>query len=459
MLEQLAEAAGILAELEAGDAHLGIELGSGRSCTVPLRTLAFVTIKAECVVLVLVDGTELTARPSKSLVSVAARLAAHPAFVRAQNGYLVNLDLVDRITRTGQGKYVLDLTSGQQVPLLQNQQAVMDYFQLKRLDHVDPWNERQAIILKENLRDFDDDIRRFPNEDIFRLFSDGTGQLIIKQVIGNIIWQAYSWILAGKLPLFDGNLRSFWYSHIKPVLGRVLTEIGENQYESMSGVFAQYVGEYHLFHYSDFGFVEDNDSSRIIGAKCPQVIVLAEKRGHWRTLQTINDQTGATAISLGGQPSLMTTEYFVADLAKAVPLDQPFHLIADVDYDPSGQIIAESFQNQLRAMGVKNTTLHYLILPVNFTADELKYFQYPVKNVVQGDQTKVKQWMHPDKRTYPNREPGGIPDENGVLQPMGLESDAMPRKRIIDLAVAEVQNSLHPDGKRHGPAIHGFPYP
>ena len=69
----------------------------------PLRTLAFVTIKAERVVLVLVDGTELTARPSESLVSVAARLAAHPPFVRAQNGYLVNLDLVDRITRTGQG--------------------------------------------------------------------------------------------------------------------------------------------------------------------------------------------------------------------------------------------------------------------------------------------------------------------------------------------------------------------
>lgn len=460
MKAKLDEVGQVLDEIAAADAELGLELGTGQVQTVRLASLAYATLRGGRVVLALANGQEVQARSSETLVSLTERLKPFPAFIRAHNAYLVNLDLVDTITRTGAGEYALTLAGGAQVPLLQNHQAVKDHFQLKSLDNVVPWNERLAIIIKENLRDFDRDIRMMETADIQRLFADGTGQLVVTQLIGNIAWQAFNWIQAGKTPPIDGNLRSFWYSHIKPVLGRVLPKLDERQYGDMSAVFAKYVGDYHLFRYADFGFVEDSDANRIIGDRHPQVIVLAEKKGHWRTLQKIAAQTGATVISLGGQPSLMATEFFVEALAKATSLDTPLHLITDVDYDPSGQIIAESFRDQLRQMGAKPVAMRHLIAPVNFTADEVKYFKYPVKNDSSSDKTKVKRWLNPDRRKYPDREPAGIVDENGVRQSMGLESDAMPKDRLMELAAAAVASAAAPPGtKERRVAVRGFPYP
>lgn len=460
MKEKLKEAARTLAALNAADACLGIETGNGQVQTVPITAIAYAAMDKGRVVLSLNDGRQVQVRPSDTLAGLLARLKRHAPFIRSHNAYLINLDQVDTIRRVRAGEYALTLFNGARVPLLQDLQAFMDYFGIASLDNVIPWNKRLAIILKENLRDFDKDIRLMPTEDIQRLFADGTGRLIITQLIGNIAWQAYSWIKSGRLDPFDGNLRSFWYSHIKPVLGRVLPAVNEGHYGAMSGVFARYVGTYGLFRYADFGFVEDNDSLRAIGDRHPQVIVLAEKKGHWRALQRIHAQTGATVISLGGQPSLMTTEYFVAALAQATPLDQTFHLITDVDYDPSGQIIAESFRAQLRQMGMKHSTIRHLIEPANFTAEELKYFKYPVKNDSPSDRAKVKQWLNPDRRRFPDRLPGGLLNEKGQREPMGLESDAMPRDRLLQLAAAAVEAVTRPPSRRRAkpPRIEGFPY-
>lgn len=460
MQAKLKAAAKTLAALKSADAALGVETGSGQVQAVPIRTIAYATMQGGRVQLALTDGRQVLARPSDTLAGLLARLKRHAPFIRSHNAWLVNLDQVDTIRKLGKGEYELTLTNGERVPLLQQQKAVKDYFGLPTLDNVSPWNEKLAAILKENLRDFDDDIRLMPTEDLQRLFSDGTGQLVITQLIGNIAWQAYGFIKSGRIDPFDGNLRSFWYSHVKPVLGRVLPAVNEGHYGAMSGVFTKFIGDYHLFRYADFGFTDDNGSSRKIGDKHPQVIVFAEKRGHWRTLEKIHDATGATVITLGGQPSLMTTEYFVDELAKAVDLKQTFHLVTDVDYDPSGLIIAESFQDQLRQMGVKQTTLTHLILPKHFKPDEIKYFKYPVKNESPSDRAKVRQWLKPDRRKYPDREPGGIVNEAGEREAMGLESDAMDKRRLISLAEVAVTNAVRPPGASplEPPPIDGFPY-
>jgi hypothetical protein len=165
-------------------------------------------------------------------------------------------------------------------------------------------------------------------------------------------------------------------------------------------------------------------------------------------------------ITLGGQPSLMTTEYFVAELEKTADLKQTFHLVTDVDYDPSGLIIAESFRDQLRQMGVRQTTLTHLIKPDNFKPDEVKYFKYPVKNESPSDRAKVRQWLKPDRRKYPDREPGGIVNEAGEREPMGLESDAMDKRRLISLAEFAVASAVRPPGTPplEPPPIEGFDY-
>ena len=105
--------------------------------------------------------------------------------------------------------------------------------------------------------------------------------------------------------------------------------------------------------------------------------------------------------------------------------------------------------------------MRHLITPANFTAEEVKYFKYPVKNESPSDRAKVKQWLNPDRRKYPEREPGGIVDENGVRQPIGLESDAMPKDRLMELAAAAaVANAAAPPGtKECRVVVRGFPYP
>jgi hypothetical protein len=86
---------------------------------------------------------------------------------------------------------------------------------------------------------------------------------------------------------------------------------------------------------------------------------------------------------------------------------------------------------------------------------------YPVKNEVPSDKSKVKQWLFPDRRRFPDREPEGIVDDAGVRQPMGIESHAMPKNRLIGLAVAAFQKWAVPPAARIGsaPTIKGFRYP
>ena len=87
----------------------------------------------------------------------------------------------------------------------------------------------------------------------------------------------------GKL---DGNIRSFWYSHIKPVLARFF-HLSENFYNTLTDVCVEYVGTYHLFRYSDFGFVDDSGASKSVGTTMPHIITCSEKQGHLTTLQKI----------------------------------------------------------------------------------------------------------------------------------------------------------------------------
>jgi len=458
MLDKLNEAAHLLRKIAHNPLLIAIDQGQSLATTIRASEVIYFTLREGRVIACLENSHEIEARPSETLVSIAEQLKNHPQFVRTHNAYLVNLDHVDQVSRLGAGEYQLTLFNGLKLPLLQGLSVVMEYFSLKSLDHVVPWNERLAIIIRENLRDFPDDLRMMETDDLRREFSDGTGQLVVTQLIGNVVWQAYNWIKSGKISPIDGNIRSFWYSHIKPILGRLLPEIGENHYKLMIGVFVELVGDSHLFKYADFGFIDDNDALRFIGVKHPQIIIFAEKRGHWRTLQKIQAQTGATVISLGGQPSLMTTEYFVAELSRTVDLDQEFHLISDVDYDPSGLIIAESFRDQLRQMGIERTTLTHIIKPVHFEPQEIKFFKYPVKNESPSDKSKVRQWLDPDRRRYPERELGGIVDENGVRQPWGLESDAMPKDRLIQKAAEAVQKILNPQ-VRAVSELGGLPYP
>lgn len=424
-----------IAALEREGDRLLVEPADGEPIALDVEDLVYITTEKKGIRLVLVDGRQIVSRLSESLAALGERLLHHPNFVRSHNSYLVNLDQVQRVAPAGKGEYRLTCYNGMKVPLTMGFEPVMAYFGIESLDHVVPWNERQAAIIKENLRRFDKDIRFMSDEEIRANFSyASTGELVLRWLIANIVWQAYNWIREGKMDKLDGNIRSFWYSHIKPVISRFVKP-KKDHYDALTNVLTEYVGTHHFFRYADFGFVDDSGGPSEVGDRLPHVIFCAEKRGHWRALQQVAAEKGVTIITLGGQPSLLTTEGLVDALAAAgVDLKQRFYVLSDVDYDPSGNIIVDSFRRQLVDMGALSALRFDLIQPENFTATEIKYFKYPVAQDTDSDKKKTANWM--DRRKSPFG--GGLPDENGNPTPYGLESDAMERKRFLRFATAAI---------------------
>lgn len=431
-LEALMEA---LAALEREGDRLLVRPAEGPPVTAAVAELLYATTEKKGIRLVFAGGLEVLTRPSENLVVLGERLAGHPSIVRSQLGYLVNLDHVQRVVRARKDEYQLKLYDGQVVPLTMGFDEVMAYFGIESLDHVVPWNERQAAIIKENLRRFEKDIRFMSDEEIKANFSyQSTGELVVRWIIGNLIWQVYNWILEGKMEKLDGNIRSFWYSHVKPVLARFY-KLSDNHYDAVTAVIAEYVGQHHFFRYSDIGFVDDSGSNWQVGDRLPHIIFAAEKQGHWRALQQVAASHGVTIIALGGQSSLLTTEGLIDGLAsKGVRLDQRFYLLTDVDYDPSGNIIVEGFRRQLTQMGIQEAMRFDLIQPENFLPEEIKYFKFPVPQDSKSDIKKTRDWM--DRRKSPFG--GGLPGDDGQPAPYGLESDAMERKRLLRFAGASI---------------------
>jgi len=388
---------------------------------------------------------EIVLRSGDTLPAIETRLKGYPQFVRTHSSYLVNTDSVEKVTPISAGVHELSLRGvpGPAIPVTAYyEERVKAALRLESLDHVIPWNEQMAAVIKESLRKFKKDIRFMTVDELRANFSNSLGEIIVRQLMGNIIWQAYNWIQEGKIPHFEGNLRSFWYSHIKPVLARLGIDL-KGQYKALSDTFVDYTASYRLFKYKDFGFADDNEEYRKIGKVNANVIVYAEKMGHWKTLQILHEQYGVTIIALGGQPSQLSTEYFVDELQKVLPLDGDFYLFGVTDFDPAGWIIAESFATQLGVQGmraiknviygsdpwcVKDMRPCHLILPVYFTTDEIELNKYEVPNETAEQQTKVKNWI---------AKGGGIDG-----QPYGLEADAMDRVKLRALFYEKAKDVL-----------------
>lgn len=413
----------------------------------PLHEFLYFSSQEKSRVTAFTTGGEITLRASDTLPKLEERLKDNPQFMRTHSSYLVNLDRAATVAPVSKREWRLMLKGapGQAIPVTEMYaEGVRNYLGLESLDHVIPWNQQMAAIISEKLRKFKKDIRYMSAAELRANFSDSTGQLVVKQLMGNIIWQAFNWIKEEKIPLFEGNLRSFWYSHIKPVIARLGMAL-DGQYKVMSGIFTQYTAVYGLFCYKDFGFADDNERYRIIGKTNPEVIVCAEKMGHWKTLELLNAQYGITIIALGGQPSQLSTEYFVDELKTVIDLKKTFYLFGITDYDPAGWTIAESFAAQLAVQGIytienveygdtmsdiKDMKKCHLIMPEYFTAEEIELNKYPVPQETPEQQTKVKNWL---------KKGGGI---NG--EACGLEADAMERTKLRALFYEKAKDHLKP---------------
>lgn len=238
---------------------------------------------------------------------------------------------------------------------------------------------------------------------------------MLSRLIKSIIWQAYQKIKVGEEPEIVGNIRTFWYSHVKIVISKLpQSHLGKTDpYDLMTRLFTEMVLDLGLFRYADFSFTDENWENRRIGTTQPATLLFSEKRGWVRYLRRKHEQYGVSILALGGFPSALTSEYTALAIQKVLEPGQKVRLVGIVDYDPSGYQIAASFRDQLERSGLAIESLETMIDPRHYTQRELDLYVY---HLSLKQKTKVEKWIQAT---------GGVDGD-----PYGLESESFPLKRL-----------------------------
>jgi hypothetical protein len=263
------------------------------------------------------------------------------------------------------------------------------------------------------------DMRRMSRAELYQHFaSERSSRIVLAKLFKSLIWQAHQQIQAGREPKIIGNIRTFWYRFAKVVLSRLSEEEHgkTNPYDVMLKAFTELVMVRRLLRYSDFDFTDENWENRRIGQKHPEIRVFTEKRGWIRFLREVHQTFSVSVLALGGAPSALTSEYTARDILAAMGEDLPVLLVGIVDFDPSGDLIANAFQRQLLACGLQSSEPELLIKPEHYTEAELRLFRFPLPK---KQPTKTRNWM---------RKTGGV-----LGGAFGLESESMPHEKVMGL--------------------------
>jgi hypothetical protein len=288
---------------------------------------------------------------------------------------------------------------------------------------------REIRLRREGIYHFEELIHLQPKDWLIRHFGPGRKYPVnINKLMKNIIWQIRTRIVRKDQPKIEGLIRSFWYTYLKPTLARADSLSHKvDQYPQMIESFIRLIQYSDLMRYKDIGFLDDNENDRKIGIN-NHIIFFAEKAGHYPLLQRIAQDTDVTILSLGGQPSLLSAEYFVDEMkAQEIDIRKTFYTYSLVDYDTSGWIIRDAFLNDLKFFGLKYIQHKDIILPEIFTQEEIELNKFPLPQSKEM-KSKNKKWLE---------ETGGI---NGALY--GLEADAAPAERIEQLFNSQIKDMI-----------------
>ncbi len=294
-----------------------------------------------------------------------------------------------------------------------------------------------AAILEElEIETFENDIFEMGYTQLRRLFAFLNGNLHTSRLIRNLIWQDFNKLQRGELEPFYGNIRSYWYARVKPVLARARASKYAEKYDMMIGQFVGMVVDRRLFDYADFGFTDEGANNRALGRKNGHILLVAEKVGHFPLLQRIQRDYDVTIVALGGQPSALSSEYLLRELQEAgFAPDEAVPLLTIVDYDPAGDSIVRSFIWQMQAHGFQGEFVRIdLAHPDHMTEDQIRLNKFRLSRR-KSERKKNQQWAA--------RTRGLEPYGHGVLY--GLEADAMPWAALTSSFEGSVEEHLEID--------------
>ena len=359
---------------------------------------------------VLLDGTVL--KSYDSFDDLKKTLLKTGVFLQVQRSMIANVHNIKAVSPLTGGDYLLIFP--ETVPQIELNAAYADAvksrFAVKTLEHVEPFDRPTYWLMKEGVRYYSKLIYMMTREELLKNFADSAGNPVISLLIANFLYQFAINIRNGSAsPLEGGNVRSLWYM-IKPSISRLGALEGSDHYKTLSEVLARLV-THKIVTYKEYGLGEEENW--VIGKKNPHIILLAEKRSHFRFIKGFNEQYGVTVLAAGGIPGMITMEFFTDALKKALPQShlKEIPVITMTDYDPAGDLIVSTFLDDLKTYNIPKTKFIRLVSPVNFSAEEVEAYKYALVGDNEATPTMVRKWL---KKT------GGI---NGKA--FGLETDAL----------------------------------
>lgn len=282
----------------------------------------------------------------------------------------------------------------------------------------------KKILEQEGIREFKKDIRQMSRRELRENFSFKKGRLNATGLMKNLAWQAFTWIRDGRMEPVEGNIRSFWYLHVKSVLSRLGIKTSGDRYTSkLYDVFVEMTAVHRLFRYVDLGFVDERIYARTIGKANGNLIIFVEKDGLLSLARQVAQKYDITAISLGGFPAYITSEYLVRSMVGQGLLRNPVRLFSVVDYDPAGYWIEREFMKQLQNYEVNVASLYSLVSPVALPAELIEACRYKLKA-----DSRTKNWLLATSGI------GGLA--------YGLEADALGGRRIREGLIKAIEPYL-----------------
>ena len=243
-------------------------------------------------------------------------------------------------------------------------------------------------------------------EEILQFFSKNDGTCNIEMLIRSIIYEAYQkeGLTTG---MEEGNVRHFWYTHLKAILVPMLKMMGKKDVDDSIGSSINRAWG-HLIDsgavtYEEMNIYSGKESGRLSIIKDSpfnNIIIAVEKQSFFKSFSWLPKLFNCTLITAGGQPSRAVARRFILELQNLdVDLDQDFHMCVASDLDPSGYYIEEAFKDQFdKAIeyygGSGKVEIHRLFVRKDQVTPELLKSQAIPWQPDNDEKTKETIWRH-----------------------------------------------------------------
>lgn len=246
-------------------------------------------------------------------------------------------------------------------------------------------------------------------KDVLKYFPLKSGQYNLRKLIRSIIYEAF---IKEGLELEEGNVRGFWYTHLKHIITKIL---GLGETDSVLSTINQAWGEMinsGMVTYEGMnieGGKEIFRESHVKDSPFNNLIVAVEKESFFTKFKWIPMLFNCTLITAGGQPSRAVARGFIKQLKDlGTNMDQDFYMCVASDLDPAGYYIQEAFRKQLESAIIYyggNGTIEIKRLFVRkdqVSDDLLKYQAVPCRDKaksVQAMKSEETKWQYFSEQT------------------------------------------------------------